>query len=57
MVTMLSILGNKYWTIKLPRDDTFELLPVNKTDPDIALKLDNVYFNYPTQPENSGLNG
>ena len=41
----------------MPRDDTFELLPVNKTDPDIALKLDNVYFNYPTQPENSGLNG
>ena len=57
MVTMLMIQGCKYWTIKFPRDVAFELPRVNETDPDIALKFDNVYFNYPTQLENRGLKG
>ena len=37
--------------------DAFELPRVNEVDPDIAVEFDNVYFNYPTQPENSGLKG
>ena len=55
MVMMLLIQGCKYWTIKLPRDDKFELPKVNERDPDITLTFDNVYFNDSTQPENNGL--
>ena len=44
MVTMLLIQGCKYWTIKLPSDDAFELPRVNKTDIDIALKFNNFKF-------------
>ena len=41
----------------MPWDDAFELPCVNERDQDIALQLDNIYFNYPTQPEYSGLKG
>lgn len=29
----------------------------NSQDPDVAVEFDNVVFNYPTQPENTGLKG
>ena len=34
-----------------------ELPMYNKSDPEVAVEFDNVYFHYPTQPSLSGLNG
>ena len=38
-------------------DDAIEIPVRNNTDENIAVEFDNVFFNYPTQPENSGLKG
>lgn len=37
--------------------DAIELPATNATDPDIAVEFDNVFFNYPTQPQARGLKG
>lgn len=39
--------------------DAMDLPPINTIDKDsdIAVEFDNIFFNYPTQPENSGLKG
>jgi len=37
--------------------DAFELPKTNVVDPDVAVEFDNVYFHYPTQPEDRGLKG
>lgn len=37
--------------------DAIPLPPTNKENPEIAVEFDNVYFHYPTQPNNKGLKG
>jgi len=39
------------------RSDAINLPKTNDMDEDTAVEFDNVFFNYPTQPENSGLKG
>jgi len=38
-------------------DDAIDLPSKNKIEPDIAVEFDQVFFNYPSQPETSGLKG
>ena len=38
-------------------EDAVELPLANRLDPDTAVEFDNVFFRYPTQPENKGLQG
>jgi ABC-type multidrug transport system fused ATPase/permease subunit len=37
--------------------DAMQLPTTNANDKDIAVKFDNVFFHYPTQPSNKGLKG